>query len=353
MASEFKKLKVRKIVRETPKAVTVCFDVPDDLKETFSYKHGQYIIIRVESEGKKEDRAFSISSSPDYNNHLCITVKESKDGVVSGYINNDLRNGDEVLIKPPAGKFTIELNENNQKEYLFIGGGSGISPLISIIKSVLAVESESRAVLLYANRKEESIILSKELKELEKYFENRLEIINVLSNPSPTWKGLSRRLSGRRIIDIIKLKIKNYSSAEYFMCGPDGLNREALSALSGLAINKDQIHMESYSALINKPKKIETKQKEKTMVKMKLYGEDVEFDVEPGDDIITSALDNGHEPPFSCQVGACGSCRAKLITGEVEMDDREALTDEEINEGFILACQAHPTTDIVEIDFDD
>jgi ring-1,2-phenylacetyl-CoA epoxidase subunit PaaE len=354
VVNEYIKVKIKKIMRETKEAVTVCFEIPSEYEDLFLYKHGQYIIFRVKQAETKEERAFSISSSPHYNKHLCITVKESKDGIVSSYINNQLQVGEEVEIKPPAGKFTIELDARNTKKYFFIGGGSGISPLISIIKSTLSVEKQSKVILLYANRREESIILKNELEELEKFFENRLETINVLSKPSADWTGLANRLNKQRIIDlIIKKYLSDYPGAEYFICGPDGLNKEALAALDSLDINNEQIHMESYSAASNKPKKTESKTKENKMVKMKLYGESVEFGVEPGDDIITAALDNGHEPPFSCQVGACGSCRAKLVEGEVEMDDREALTDEEIKNGFILACQSHPTTDVVQIDFDD
>lgn len=356
MAIKFSLLKVKKITRETPNAVSVSFEIPANLREIFSYKHGQYITVKVPVKGEEERRAYSISSSPVTESDLTIAVKDVNDGVVSRYMNHDLKEGDYIEVMPPLGNFTIDLYPKNEKHYVLIGGGSGITPLISIIKTILATESKSTVTLLYANRDEANIIYGEQLGKLMDMYRERLKVHHILSRPSENWKGLKGRINKAIFLDFAKSNVSKPAETEFFLCGPQGMMKEVETSLDELAVDSLHRHKESFTAALPD----ETKTAEaadideiKTRsVKVTLYGEDFEFEVEPDETVLTAAQREGIDPPFSCQIGACSTCRAKLLAGKVHMDERDSLTDGEIDEGYILTCQSHPMSDDVIIDYD-
>lgn len=361
MAIKFYDLKVRNIKKETADAVSVTFDIPEDLKETFDYKHGQYVTVRVPVNSDDNRRAYSISSSPIFDKRITITVKKVDDGIVSKYLNETLKIGDILKVMPPLGNFTIELNQNNQKTYFLIGGGSGITPLMSILKSVLSVEPLSRIFLLYQNRYEETIIFADELKQLSSEYSDRFTLVNCLSIPTENWQGAKGRIDKEFISGYLRDNLKDdVFKAEFFLCGPDGLMTEAELALKDTKVASYQIHKEVFTVALDNTEKVQDNiilQSSDSdivtrKVKIILYSEELEFEVSPDDTVLTAALSEGHDPPFSCQIGACSTCRAKLISGKVFMDERDSLTDDEIEEGYVLTCQAHPLTDDVVIDYD-
>ena len=361
MAIQFYKLKVSNLIRETDEAVTIAFEIPDDLKDVFEYQHGQYLTLRFFFEGEDHRRAYSICTSPYTDNYIAVTVKKVEGGDVSPYLNGKLQVGDIIDVMPPIGRFTIDLHNNNKKSYILFAGGSGITPIMSILKSILEVEQQSKVLLVYANSNEDSIIFRDKLIELEEEYGDRFTVIHQLSRPKND--GLEHkegRIDKHSCLNIIKLLDDQLvHSSEYFMCGPGGMMKEIESALQELNINKTKIHKESFTVAENEGTEVvehhETNKPDEQVDKVTviLYGEEHKIDIQDGDTILVAGIKAGIDPPFSCQIGACSTCRARLKSGRVEMEADDALTEDEMDEGFVLTCTSHPLTNDVVVDYDD
>lgn len=361
MALQFHKLKVSKIVKETEDSTTISFEVPPELKQVYDYKHGQYLTLRFYFEGKDERRAYSICTSPVADDYLAVTVKKVSGGEVSPYVNGNLKIGDYIDVMPPLGNFTVELNPNNNKTYILFAGGSGITPIYSIIKTILSIEKQSKVILVYANSNEDSIIFRDSLIELKEKNEDRLTIIHQLSKPINN--GLEYtvgRINKQRCLNIVNILDHNIvRDAEFFMCGPGGMMNEIESALIELNIDNKKIHKESFTVAENEGTEVvkhhETNAPEEKVetVTVILYGEEHEINIDDNDTILVAGIKAGIDPPFSCQIGACSTCRARLKSGKVEMEADDALTEEEIEDGFVLTCTSHPLTNNVVVDYDD
>lgn len=361
MALQFHKLKVSKLIKETEDATTIAFEVPAELKSTYEYKHGQYITLRFFFEGKDERRTYSMCSSPVTDDFLAVTVKKVKDGKVSPYITANLKVGDLVDVMPPLGNFTIELNPDNQKTYMLFAGGSGITPIFSILKTILAIEKKSKVVLIYANINENTIIFKDKLIELQKSNSEQLTIIHQLSEPfEESGNFETGRIDKQRCLGLINILDPNLIyEAEYFMCGPGGLMAEIENALNDKNIDKKKIHKEVFTVAENigtevvKHHETNSPDEKVDSVRVILYGEEHTIPIEDGDTILVAGIKAGIDPPFSCQIGACSTCRARLKSGRVEMEADDALSEEEIEEGFVLTCTSHPQTNDVLVDYDD
>jgi len=359
MQNKFYLLKIINLKRETFDTVSITFEIPSDLKEVFKYKAGQYITIKIPINGEENRRAYSICTNPESNqDKFTITVKKIDDGRVSKYINENLKIGDLLEVMPPNGNFTIDDSSDNNT-FMFFAGGSGITPIISLIKSILIKREESKIFLIYQNRNYDSIIFREELNNLNKEYSN-FETIHILSQPDENWNGLKGRLNQDFVYNLIKEKLHNdLYKTEFFLCGPQGMMYEIEQALKRLLITSNKIHKENFTISIANVGDREDIQLEITdnlttyKVKIILYGDEYEFDVEPDETILTAAQREGYDPPFSCQIGACSTCRARLKSGKIYMDERDSLTDEEIADGYVLTCQTHPLTDDVVIDYDD
>jgi len=361
MALQYYKLKISKVTRETHDAVSISFYIPDEIKEQFKYKHGQFLTIKTDLNGELTKRAYSISSSPYYEDDLTVTVKQIDNGFVSTYLNEHIKAGDILEVMQPRGKFTIDLNSDSERYHVLFSAGSGITPIMSILKSILFVEHKSRVLLVNTNRNQDTIIFSNELLELQKKYCDRFILMNILTHPVNGWEGFKGRINEDIAMKILKDNVVNFNlETHFYLCGPYGLMKEIESTLEQLNVHKNLIHKESYNAGVDEVQKMEIHipkiDKEKNMpydIKIKIYNEIHNLTVEPDESVLIAAMREGHDPPFSCQIGACATCRAKLVSGKVEMDERDALTDEEIEEGYILTCQAHPLTDDVFVDYDD
>ncbi|MCS6903999.1 MAG: ferredoxin--NADP reductase [Bacteroidia bacterium] len=353
MALKFYPLEVKEIIHETDEAYTIKFDKPN--LEVFQYLPGQYITVKVEIGGEKLKRAFSLSSSPYTDNFLSITIKAIPGGKVSNYLQKYLQVGDTLEVYPPLGNFTVKPAACNGKHYLLIGGGSGITPLMSILKSVLEVEPGSRVTLLYGNRDEKSIIFKQALENIAEH-NDRLELIHVLSQPSERWTGLKGRIEGELLLNIIQdVQRKAQKPIEYYLCGPAGMMATVESTLKKLGVDEKNIHKEHYSAL---PAIEEEKQEEEVSyeiitrdVKVILEGKTYTVTVPAGESILDAAIAQDLDPPYACQEGVCSTCRAKLHSGLVQMQARDGLSDEELQANYILTCQSYPLTDDVVIEF--
>ncbi|MDX5320123.1 MAG: ferredoxin--NADP reductase, partial [Bacteroidota bacterium] len=339
----------KEVIRETPDASTIVFEIPEHLKETFHYQPGQYITVSVQLNGKEERRAYSFSSSPYTNAFPAITVKKVTDGRVSPYMNDVLKAGDNILLMPPLGKFTTPISAQNRKHYILFGGGSGITPVMSILKSVLTQEPQSLVSLVYANRDEQSIIFREELIQLSQSYSDRLNVFHCLENPPAGFNGFSGRPGISDYQSIVNQLTKSGYPTEYFICGPGGMMDTVKSALTGMQIPENTIHTEYFNAPItpkeSSPVATEEEAFDGTAQATILFnGNEFEIEIQDGTTILEAAKDQDVDPPYACQMGVCTTCRAKLLEGTARMDEREGLSDAEINEGYILTCQAHPTS---------
>lgn len=352
--AKFNPLKVKDVKRETSDAVSVAFDVPPILQIPYQYKQGQYITLKMTINGEELRRSYSICTNPYTEKELRVAIKEVKDGRVSSYINQKLKVGDVIEVMTPMGNFHSVLSGINKKNYVLFAGGSGITPMMSILKSILHIEKQSNIILFYANRDEEATIFKNELEKIASENKEHFKLVNIYDNPKNPVPDLQK---GIITTDKAKALIENFGAAkadEYFICGPGPLMENIKTTLESLKVEKEKIHIEYFTAVAEAVAKAEGKSANvKSKITVIQYGVETHFDLETeGSSILDSAIDAGVDAPFSCKGAVCCTCRAKLIEGKVKMDANFALTDAEVADGFILTCQAHPLTEKVVVDYD-
>lgn len=370
MSVQFHSLQVKNIKSETADTVSVTFDMPNDLQNTFQYEPGQYLTLKFNLNGEEARRAYSMSSSP-LENGITVTVKKVEKGLVSNHICNQLKAGDAVEVMPPQGRFVVKLDEDHNKTYYLFGAGSGITPLMSIAKTVLEKENMSTVFLFYGNRNEDSIIFKSDLDALERKYDNQLLVTHILSQPKKeksggfggffkkekiNWEGEVGRIDASGVKKFLDKNPKRGKDAEYFICGPGNMIDAVEKALLDSSIDKKNIHTERFTTADSKTEStaatVDAPLSGDAKVIVKLDGKTFEATVSPNKTILDTLLDMKYEPPYSCCSGSCSTCIAKVTKGKVEMEACYALDDDEIADGFILTCQAHPTTAVVELDYD-
>lgn len=352
MPQGFYQLKIARIIKETDDAVSIALMVPPPLKNQFQYQAGQYLTFSKVINGEEIRRSYSVCSSPYQSEMPVIAVKKVENGRMSTFMNDELKEGDLIDAMPPMGKFTLVPEASKSSHYVLFGGGSGITPLFSILLTVLDKEPLSKITLVYANRNEPSVIFAKELKKLEAENNDRLKIIYIYDNPVGEWNGLKGYLTTPVIHLLLRQTVANPREAIYYICGPSPMMQLVKSSLEMAGIHADHIKTEYFTAVSaeSKPAAVELESEtDEHKVKVEVYGKQHEITVKPGETILSAAQDAGLEPPYSCTVGVCTTCRAKVLTGKVRMDEREGLSDAEIAEGYVLTCQSHPLTGNVEL----
>ena len=351
--SSYYNLKIKDIIKETDDALTIVFDKPNDI----SYKSGQFLTFLISINGEKFRRSYSLCSAPGIDKDLAVTVKKMINGKVSGYLFNNLKKGDVIEVMKPMGTFTIETDSHKKRNVILIGAGSGITPLISMLKSILVNESLSKVYLIYGNRNEVSIIFKEQLNELKKKYADRLNIVHVLSQPLSPMALPVGRLNRSEIIKVLESFSEiSFTSAEYFLCGPDGMMDEARKALEILKVPAEKICKESFLSpgmeessgeVVEAVQSNEIRTQEVTIL---YQGTEYKITVPPDKTILQTALDQGIDLPYSCQSGMCTACMGKCKGGKVKMDESDGLSDKEINQGFVLLCVGHPVTANVVIE---
>lgn len=338
-------LKVKEVIKETADAVTLRFKQP--LFRKVKYESGQFITVILKINGKQERRAYSMCSAPGLESTLDITIKKVAGGIVSNYLNNNIKAGNSIEIMKPMGNFKLTPDKSLKRHIVLFGGGSGITPLMSILKSVLLFEPNSKVSLIYGNENEESIIFKKSLDEYKNKYGDRLDLVHVLNQPSGSWDGEKGLLTIEKTKDIIaKLTANNNYDVSYYMCGPVGMMDIVNETLNSLEIPKAKINQESFVAKENDS--VETF--DEMSVKIKLSGQEHIVNVPTGKSILDAGLDAGLDMPFSCQSGLCTACMGKCKTGKIKMTENSGLSDQEIEDGFVLLCTGHPMTDDVEVE---
>lgn len=357
MSIHFHPLRIKEIRPETAECVSVVFEIPDQLKENFRFKQGQSLTMRTSIKGEEVRRTYSICSCP-LDNEWRVAIKKVEGGVFSSFANEQLKKGDTLEVMPPIGSFYTELSPSQSKRYIAFAAGSGITPVLSLIKTTLATEPRSSFTLVYGNKNRPSIIFFEELEGLKNKYMDRFNLVHVLSRERTDAPLNSGRIDLDKLTDLSKL-INYKSYHEFFICGPEEMIFTVKAFLEQVGIDKKQLHFELFTTPGQvQQSKVKSKQADdsgpKSKVSVKLDGRSFDFDLsfESGTTILDAALDPGADLPFACKGGVCCTCKAKLLEGEVSMDVHWGLEDEEVEEGYILTCQSHPKSERVVIDFD-
>ena len=359
MSIHFEKLQVADIRMETADCVSISFSVPEDLKESFNFKQGQYLTIRTRINGEDVRRSYSICSSP-LEKELRIAIKKMPGGIFSGFANDLLKKGDWLDVMPPIGKFYTELHPEDSKEYMGFVSGSGITPLMSIIKTTLQTELTSSFTLVYGNRNRQSIIFKEELEALKNRYMNRFRVIYLLSREKTDATIHSGRIDAQKCSLLFDKYIMIKHTDAFFLCGPEDMIFSVKEALEMRGIDQKKIHFELFTipgkgrkALTDDKQQATVKKNTQSRITVKIDGISIDFNLGfDGDAILDAAINQGADLPYACKGGVCCTCRAKLVEGEVDMDVNYGLEQDEIEQGFILTCQSHPRTEKVVVDFD-
>lgn len=353
----FVPLKVRDIKKETADCVSISFEIAADQKEAFVYKQGQYLPIRTYINGEEVRRSYSICSSP-LDNELRIAVKNVEGGVFSQYANTYLQKGDLLDVMPPIGKFFTELDGHHTKKYVAIAAGSGITPIISIIKTTLLTEPNSQFLLVFGNKNRQSIIFKEEIEALKNRFINRFSVIHILSRERTDTPINFGRIDEAKCKVLFEKAIPVAHTDEFFVCGPEEMIITVKDTLEAMGVSGKRIHFELFTTGSKKQTTstnptLKQSNTHKSRITIKRDGSAIDFDLAyDGENLLDAALLNGVDLPYSCKGGVCCTCRAKLVEGQVDMEVNFGLEPEEIEQGFILTCQSHPKTDKVVVDFD-
>ncbi len=346
-------LSVKNIVQETKDAISIVFEQPAN---KISYKSGQFLTLISNVNGKDVRRAYSLCSSPFVDADLAVTVKRVDKGLMSNWLPDNLKAGQKLKVMEPMGQFTTEFSKENKRHMIMFGGGSGITPMMSIIKSALHQEPDSICSLIYCNRDIDSIIFKDELSKMETQDEGRLHVIHILDNAPMNWQGYSGLLN-KAMLEKLFERIPDWGldKTTYLMCGPEGMMKNVEILLAEHKIPDDKIFKESFvQGTIDKAEKKVAAQpasgNKAREVTIKYDGQEYKIMVAPNNTILATALEQGIDLPYSCQSGLCTACRGRALSGTVKLDEEEGLSQSERDEGYVLTCVGHPITDDVVIE---
>lgn len=357
MSIHFEQLTVREVRRETNDCVSIAFEIPDTLKNSFQFLQGQYITLKTKIGGEEVRRSYSICSSP-LDDELRVAVKKVPQGVFSTYANEILKAGDQLDVMPPIGKFFTPLLPEQKKNYVGFAAGSGITPLLSIIKTTLQTEQESTFTLVYGNRNRHSIIFRETLEALKNKYMDRFRLIHILSRETTDTPLNSGRIDTDKCLVLCDKAIDLQQTDEFFLCGPEEMIFAVKNVLEQQHVPTQKIHFELFTTAGQQHKKNHQQEEDidkgpKSKITVTLDGISFDFELsQKGDAILDAALKHGADLPYACKGGVCCTCRAKLVEGEVDMEVNYGLEPDEIEQGFILTCQSHPKSEKVVVDFD-
>ncbi len=353
MSVRYFHLTVKEIIDETVDTKTFHFWQP--IHDTVKYHAGQFLTVIPEIEGKKIRRSYSFSSSPKTDTAPAITVKRVKNGLVSNFLCDHLKVGDSLEVMDPMGNFAIEPEATRKRNYVFVGAGSGITPLFSMIKTILKAEPQATIELIYGSRSENQIIFKSALEELERNYADRLKILYIISQPSPSWAGLKGRINQASIVYYLKQELgTDIINSHYYLCGPEEMMDQIKSSLAIFDVPNTQIHQELF--ISHSSEEVNLAEEDGSLKEQDIQliydGKTHQITVLPSQTILEAALEADLDIPYSCQAGMCTACMGQCTSGKVLMDEEDGLTQGEIDKGYILTCVAHPMSAGVVINLD-
>jgi ring-1,2-phenylacetyl-CoA epoxidase subunit PaaE len=360
--ARFHTLEVADITTETPESISIGFRIPPELRADFSFIHGQYLTLKLNFNGTELRRSYSICSSPLDKDEVRIAVKKVEGGRASTQLVEQLKPGSKLEVMTPMGNFHTELDPAQEHHYIAFAAGSGITPILSILTTVLRTEHKSRFTLFFGNSDVDRIIFRQKLDELKKVHPERLNVYHILSRGTDADALFNGRITHEKAVKLLKTFVNDPLHKEYFICGPEQMMVNVSEALERSGVEKRHIHIELFSSPVtSEPKKTAPAAerasgeplKGKARVKVVLDGNETEIEVDPkGDSILDSAEAAGLDVPYACKGAVCCTCKARIVEGKVAMDMNYALTDEEVADGYVLTCQSHPLTERVVVDYD-
>jgi ring-1,2-phenylacetyl-CoA epoxidase subunit PaaE len=354
--TRFHRLRIADLRRETDDAVSIAFDVPESLRDVFAYAPGQYLTVRAELGGEEIRRSYSICAGLD-DIELRIAIKHVPQGAFSPFANTGLKPGDTMEVMPPAGRFGAPIEADAARVHVGFAAGSGITPVLSILKTVLSREKASRFILFYGSRSTPEIIFRAELEDLKDRYMGRLSVFHVLSREEQDLAVLSGRLDGPKIHALLPAAIDPAAISHAYICGPADMIETVTEALVQLGVPAGRVHAERFvpaggTAPVRRPVVVPPGAPPFATATVVHDGKSRDVPLAEGETVLEAALRAGMDLPWSCRGGMCSTCRARLVEGSVTMDQNFALEPWETEAGYILTCQSHPTTAHVTVDYD-
>ena len=352
---KFHALTVSELRNETADSVRLSLQIPDDVRSEFEFLPGQHLPIQIEIDGKPVRRTYSICSAPG-DGPLEIGVRIQPDGRFSGFVAEHLHAGDVLQVMPPFGQFHASIDPANEKTYLAFASGSGITPIISIMKATLGQEPGSRFLLFYGNRRQNTTMFIDDLYALKNRFPERLQLYFLFTREEPEYPIFSGRLDHEKTGELYRKFCNGLDPDEAFICGPDTMIETVRTALRELGMDDEVIHAERFGAPRKKPLASPSEPATAELdfsITVIMDGHKKSFQMSSeGGSIVDAAAENGIELPYSCKAGVCATCRTHVREGEVRMDSNYGLEPWEVEKGYVLACQSHPVSDRVTLDYD-
>ena len=356
MTPKFHTLKINDIRKETEDTVSISFDIPSDLRQLYSFESGQYLTLKADINGKDVRRSYSLCSSP-YENEWRVAVKQVSQGKFSTYANNSLETGAELEVMTPTGNFKLSTNPSNANSYVLFAAGSGITPMLSIAKTALHDEPNSDVTLFYGNKGFASIIFREEIEALKNQYMGRLRVVHILSRESLGNKIQKGRIDQAKTMELFDAFLKDTEISGAYICGPESMIMGVKDALIEKGVDSSKVHFELFTTPSSENKKVElptNSPKIESNVTVIIDGEQIDIHLDStGENILDAAQKAGGDLPFACKGGVCCTCKAKIIEGSASMDVNYSLEKDEVEAGYILTCQAHPTSDKLVVSFDD
>jgi ring-1,2-phenylacetyl-CoA epoxidase subunit PaaE len=357
MNPRFHTLKVKDIRQETNDAVSIALSVPNEFAENYKYTPGQYVTFRTTIDGEDVRRSYSICTGLQ-ENELRVAVKKMVNGKFSTFANDVLKVGEEIEVMTPMGTFTTDIDENTNKSFLFFAGGSGITPVMSLIKTILHTAKKSNVTLIYGNRGVDHIIFRDELEDLKNRYMNKFSLMHVFSNEKLGNKLQEGLLDKNKIESIYKAVLEGQDTDEIFVCGPEPTIYAVKDVFEEAGFDPKKVHFELFTSPTQTNKKplptVAAAEKVEANIKVILDGEEILLNLQSdGESILDAAAKAGADVPFSCKGGVCCTCKAKVLEGSARMDVNYALEADEVEAGYILTCQAHPISEKLVVSFDE
>lgn len=355
MKPSFFEITVQEIIRETDDCLSITFDIPEKFMSDFNFKSGQYLTLKTQIENKEVRRSYSLCSEPSSKTHK-IAIKQIENGLFSSYAHEKIKVGDSIEVMAPSGNFQHIPNASNEKNYALFAAGSGITPILSILKSILRHEPNSHVNLIYGNKGINSIIFKEEIEALKNTYLNQMSVVHILSRENLGNVLQQGRIDKAKCKMLLKTYFNQTKIDDVFICGPEQMTLDIREVMIAQGMHSKQIHLELFGTGYDKKEKIkgDVTNEANSQITLFMDGDEYDFDLNTNDvSILDAAQKIGLDVPYACKGGVCCTCKAKVLEGTVEMDVNYALEQDEVDDGYILTCQAHPTAKKVVVSFDE